>query len=103
MAPNSDSTLMNSHGVELAAGATIAERSSTMCVCGEIGYAGITSGLQSATERRDPARALHLLKHLQPPPVGEHMLMARASRPRCCRPRRGPEKRGLDRVLATAG
>src|SRR5918994_4809625 len=48
MAENSDSTLMNSHGAS-APVFTSCESASTMCVCGEIGYAGITSGRHSAT------------------------------------------------------
>src|SRR5487761_1964286 len=48
MAANSDSTLMNSHGARspLFTSSPIA---SMMCVCGEMGYAQTTSGLQCAT------------------------------------------------------
>ena len=48
IAANSDSTLTNSHG-ESSPPLTSCERFSTMCVCGEIGYAQITSGRHSAT------------------------------------------------------
>src|SRR6185436_10526700 len=48
MAANSDSTLMNSQGAS-SPDATISPSASTMCVCGEIGYAQITSGRASAT------------------------------------------------------
>src|SRR3954447_2072162 len=48
IAENSDSTLMYSHGAS-APSFTSADSASTMCVCGEIGYAAITSGRHSAT------------------------------------------------------
>src|ERR687884_1425339 len=48
IAENSDSTLMYSHGASVPC-FTSAESASTMCVCGEIGYAAITSGRHSAT------------------------------------------------------
>ena len=48
IAANSDSTLTNSHG-ESSPVLTSCERFSTMCVCGEIGYAQITSGRHNAT------------------------------------------------------
>ena len=48
IAANSDSTFTNSHGAS-SPDLTSRERSSTMCVCGEIGYAQITSGRHSAT------------------------------------------------------
>src|SRR5918912_546574 len=48
IAENSDSTLMYSHGASVPS-FTSAESASTMCVCGEIGYAAITSGRHSAT------------------------------------------------------
>src|SRR5271165_7141125 len=48
IAANSDSTLTNSHGVSSPI-FTSWERFSTMCVWGEIGYAQMTSGRQSAT------------------------------------------------------
>src|SRR3954469_11066355 len=48
IAANSDSTLMYSHGAS-APVLTSEDSPSTMCVCGEIGYAPITSGRQSAT------------------------------------------------------
>src|SRR4051812_30896443 len=48
MAANSDSTLMYSHGAS-APVLTSPESASTMWVCGEIGYAGMTSGRHRAT------------------------------------------------------
>ena len=48
IAPNSDSTMRYSHGASSPV-RTRSESASTMCVCGEIGYAEITSGRQSAT------------------------------------------------------
>src|SRR5215213_6207311 len=48
MAANSDSTLTYSHGARSPV-RTSSESASTMCVCGEIGYAGMTSGRHSAT------------------------------------------------------
>src|SRR6266496_4909749 len=48
IAANSDSTLMNSQGTR-SPRFTVADRLSTMCVCGEIGYAQITSGRHIAT------------------------------------------------------
>src|ERR671933_1404526 len=60
IAENSDSTLMYSHGAS-SPPFTSADSASTMCVCGEIGYAAITSGRQSATASataRDPSICL---------------------------------------------
>src|SRR4051794_12937314 len=60
MPANSDSTLTNSHGAS-APDFTSAPRPSTMWVCGEIGYAQITSGRHSATASataRDPSICL---------------------------------------------
>src|SRR5271165_2866359 len=57
IAAYSDSTLMNSH----------AESPSTMCVWGEIGYAGMTSGRHSATVRAtacDPSSCSSMRVHL---------------------------------------
>src|SRR4051794_15164712 len=48
MAANSDSTLTYSHGARSPV-RTSPESASTMCVCGEIGYAGMTSGRHRAT------------------------------------------------------
>src|SRR3954470_10288946 len=48
MAANSDSTLTYSQG-DSSPVRTSPESASTMCVCGEIGYAGMTSGRHSAT------------------------------------------------------
>src|SRR3954451_780539 len=48
IAANSDSTLMYSHGAS-APVFTSEDSPSTMCVCGEIGYAPITSGRHRAT------------------------------------------------------
>src|SRR5438874_8320694 len=48
IAANSDSTLMNSQGSSAPA-FTSSPRPSTMWVCGEIGYAQITSGRHRAT------------------------------------------------------
>src|SRR5215217_1183010 len=67
IAANSDSTLMNSHCAGLPS-ATSAESVSTMCVCGEIGYAAMTSGRQPATvsaTARDPSSCLGMdrLRH----------------------------------------
>src|SRR6476620_3202923 len=62
MAENSDSTLMNSHGASVPS-FTSADRRSTMCVWGEIGYAAMTSGRHSATASataRDPSLCLSM-------------------------------------------
>ena len=48
IAANSDSVLMNSHGARRP-DFTSRLSASTMWVCGEIGYAQITSGRQRAT------------------------------------------------------
>src|SRR4029453_18277276 len=59
-AANSDSTSRYSHGVR-APVRTRSERLSTMCVCGEIGYAAITSGRHRATASataREPSSCL---------------------------------------------
>src|SRR5881394_2212021 len=48
IAANSLSTLMKSHGASVPS-FTSSPSPSTMCVCGEIGYAQMTSGRQSAT------------------------------------------------------
>ena len=48
IAPNSDSTMRYSQGASSPV-RTRSESASTMCVWGEIGYAEITSGRQSAT------------------------------------------------------
>src|SRR5690349_621023 len=73
IAANSDSTLMNSHGASCPV-LTSAESPSTMCVCGEIGYAPITSGRQRATvsaTAREPSIWLGM---------GAHRVVGRASR-----------------------
>src|SRR5580692_9668782 len=60
IAANSDSTLMNSHGASCPL-LTSVERASTMCVCGEMGYAQMTSGLDKATASataREPSTCL---------------------------------------------
>src|ERR1051326_3272571 len=57
IAPNSDSTVTKRHG-SISPAAAISDSASTMWVCGEIGYAGITCGRQAATARataRDPS------------------------------------------------
>src|SRR5262245_2727988 len=62
MAANSDSTLMNSHGAR-APDFTISPSASTMWVCGEIGYAQITSGRQRPTASataREPSVCLRI-------------------------------------------
>src|SRR3954452_25062716 len=62
IAENSDSTLMYSHGASVPS-FTSAESASTMCVCGEIGYAAMTSGRHSATATppaRDPSICLSM-------------------------------------------
>src|SRR4051794_38788859 len=62
IAANSDSTFTNSHGARSPL-LTIAESASTMCVCGEIGYAPITSGRQRATASataREPSSCLSM-------------------------------------------
>src|SRR4051812_26854987 len=67
IAANSDSTLMNSHGVS-APVFTSALSPSTMCVCGEIGYAPITSGRHKATvsaTAREPSIWLGMRVHLR--------------------------------------
>src|SRR5262245_30227489 len=59
-APNSDSTIRYSHGSSSPV-RTRSERCSTMWVWGEIGYALITSGRQSATDwaiAREPSSCL---------------------------------------------
>src|SRR4051812_36900423 len=65
IAANSDSTLMKSHGATRP-GLTSADRPSTMCVWGEIGYAPITSGRQRATvsaTAREPSIWLGMRDH----------------------------------------
>src|ERR671932_1246796 len=60
IAENSDSTLTYSHGRSVPS-FTSAESASTMCVCGEIGYAAITSGRHPATasaRAREPSICL---------------------------------------------
>src|SRR5688572_2510856 len=60
IAANSDSTLMNSHGASSPV-FTSCESASTMCVCGEMGYAAITSGRQQAivsATAREPSSCL---------------------------------------------
>src|SRR5690349_9456174 len=72
IAANSDSTLMYSHGVN-APVFTSAESASTMCVCGEIGYAPTTSGRQRATvvaTAREPSSWLGMRHHLVPGGAG---------------------------------
>src|SRR5665811_1542369 len=62
IAPNSDSTIRYSQGLSSPV-RTMSDSASTMCVCGEIGYAGITSGRQSATARAtawDPSICLSI-------------------------------------------
>src|SRR5688572_8279821 len=62
IAPNSLSALMNSHGAS-APDFTISLSASTMWVCGEMGYAGITRGRQRATvsaTARDPSICLRI-------------------------------------------
>src|SRR5689334_8785921 len=62
IAANSDSTLTNSHGASSPV-LTSCESPSTMCVCGEMGYAAITSGRQSATvsaTAREPSICLRM-------------------------------------------
>src|SRR5271157_1198261 len=72
IAVNSDSTFTNSHGVSSPL-LTSCERFSTMCVWGEIGYAQMTSGRQSATASataREPStcRSTRQLPQLVPDP-----------------------------------
>ena len=50
MAPNSDSTMRYSHDASSPV-RTRSDSDSTMCVCGEIGYAAITSGRHRVTAR----------------------------------------------------
>src|SRR5579863_3787527 len=60
IAANSDSTLMNSHGASCPLFTSV-ESAATMCVCGEMGYAQMTSGLDSATASataREPSTCL---------------------------------------------
>src|SRR5689334_23873404 len=62
IAANSDSTLRYSHGAS-APVFTSDDRPSTMCVCGEIGYAPITSGRHIATvsaTAREPSICLSI-------------------------------------------
>src|ERR671933_1771137 len=62
IAENSDSTLMYSHGAS-SPPFTSADSASTMCVCGEIGYAAMTSGRQRATASataREPSICLSM-------------------------------------------
>src|SRR4051794_17978035 len=66
IAANSDSTLTYSHGASSPA-FTSADRASTMCVCGEIGYAPMTSGRHSAmasATARDPSICLRMRRLL---------------------------------------
>ncbi len=76
IAANSDSTLTNSHGASSPV-FTSWESPSTMWVCGEIGYAQMTSGRHSATASataRDPSSCLSMggLPHR-----GLHVLVGR--------------------------
>src|SRR5262252_5549827 len=60
IAPNSDSAVTYSQGARVPA-ATISASASTMWVCGEIGYAGMTCGRHRATASataRDPSICL---------------------------------------------
>src|SRR6185503_13627530 len=62
IAPNSLSALMNSHGAS-APDFTSSLSASTMWVCGEMGYAGITAGRHRATvsaTARDPSICLRI-------------------------------------------
>src|SRR3954466_908267 len=66
MAANSDSTLMNSHGASSPL-ATISPSASAMWVCGEMGYAQITSGRASATASataREPSSCFSMAHRL---------------------------------------
>src|ERR1022692_2124176 len=75
IAANSDSTLMNSQG-ESSPFFTISPSASMMWVCGEMGYAQITSGRHRATVRataRDPS-ICRSIEHRQLPVV-IHRLM----------------------------
>src|SRR5664279_3830308 len=77
MAAYSDSTLTNSHGAS-SPSLTIAVSASTMCVWGEIGQAGITSGRHSATVRataREPSSCSSMEQALALP---DHECGARA-------------------------
>src|SRR6188472_2297397 len=65
---------MYSHGASSPA-LTSAESASTMCVCGEIGYAATTSGRQRATvsaTAREPSSCLRMngSRHMIPAVVG---------------------------------
>src|SRR5512146_3273755 len=66
IAPNSDSTIMYSHDASSPV-RTRSERDSTMCVCGEMGYAAITSGLHRVTARATACEPSIWLSTGQPP------------------------------------
>src|SRR5690349_14738045 len=66
MAPNSDSTMRYSHDVSSPV-RTRSARDSTMCVCGEMGYAAITSGRHSVTARATACEPSIWLSIGQPP------------------------------------
>src|SRR5512142_2608142 len=77
IAPNSLSTLMNSHGSSLPSFAN-SPSASTMWVCGEMGYAQTTSGRQSATASataREPSICLRMGGLLQ---LRDHFRVRRA-------------------------
>src|SRR5688572_7019011 len=68
MAANSDSTFTNSQGCRSPL-STSRDRPSTMCVCGEIGYAQMSSGRQRATvsaTSTEPPSCLSTDRHLPP-------------------------------------
>src|SRR6478736_2621099 len=66
IAPNSDSTMRYSQGASSPV-RTRSERDSTMCVCGEMGYAAITSGRHSVTARATACEPSIWLSTGQPP------------------------------------
>src|SRR6188768_4081432 len=72
IAANSDSTIRYSHGASSLR--TRSESASTMCVCGEIGYAEITSGRHNATAfatASEPSSWLRIDVHLLAPRDGD--------------------------------
>src|SRR6478736_6562540 len=81
MAPNSDSTMRYSHDASSPV-RTRSESDSTMCVCGEIGYAAITSGRHRVTARATACEPSIWLRIGQPPHRREDVLVGGLRGPR---------------------
>ena len=80
MAPNSDSTMRYSHGASSPV-RTRSDSDSTMWVCGEIGYAAITSGRHRVTARATACEPSIWLSIGQPP-IEEDVGVGRPAAPR---------------------